>query len=126
MSKTIIKPSNEDREEINAELKKVNTNSRSFAESFVSPLVSFINFQEIQIDGTFTLEELKEITKVIETAEAWLALESKTIEFDDEETEKNLTQACIECGSKDKPIIKQCEKCGGAIRACCPNHEDNC
>ena len=81
MSKTIIKPSNEDREEINAELKKVNTNSRSFAESFVSPLVSFINFQEIQIDGTFTLEELKGITKVIETAEAWLAIESRPLEF---------------------------------------------
>ncbi len=33
---------------------------------------------------------------------------------------------CIECGRTDKPIIKQCEKCGGAIRACCPDHEQKC
>ena len=69
MSKTIIKPSNEDREKINAELKEVNTDT--------CRQTRFDNFQEIQIQGTFTLEELKKITKVIETAEAWLVLESK-------------------------------------------------
>ena len=110
MSKTIIKPSNEDREKINAELKKVNTDD--------CRQTRFDNFQEIQINGTFTLEELKEITKVIETAEAWLALELGLL--------GHATQNCIECGEAIEPIIKQCEKCGGAIRACCPDHEDNC
>lgn len=37
-----------------------------------------------------------------------------------------LEQGCIECGEKEKPIIKQCSICGGAIRACCPDHENKC
>lgn len=34
--------------------------------------------------------------------------------------------ACIECGGRDKKIIQQCLKCGGAIRECCPDHQTNC
>ena len=117
MSKTIIKPSVEDREKINVKLKKINPTYH----------LKFYNFQEIGIDGLFTLEELKEITKVIETAEAWLALESKPLGFATSETEIIISQQnYIECGKAIEPIIKQCEKCGGAIRACCPDHEDNC
>ncbi len=33
---------------------------------------------------------------------------------------------CIECGKSIEPIIRQCIKCGGAIRACCPDHENKC
>ena len=95
MSKTIIKPSNEDKRKINAKLEKIIINT--------CRQTKFINFQEIRFQGTFTLEELKEITKVIETAEAWLALESRLL--------GHATQNCIECGKAIEPIIKQCEKC---------------
>ena len=118
MSKTIIEPSNEDKRKINAKLEKIIINT--------CHQTKFINFQEIRFQGTFTLEELKEITKVIEIAEAWLALESRPFGYAISETEIIPRQNCIECGKAIEPIIKQCEKCGGAIRACCPDHEDNC
>jgi len=79
MSKTIIKPSNEDREKINAKLEKVNANT--------CRQTKLINFQEIRFQGTFTLEELKEITRIIEIAEAWLALESRPLGYATSETE---------------------------------------
>ena len=73
MSNTIIKPNQEDRKKINAEIKKkLNDPCRQFR---------FDNFQEIQIEGTFTIAELKAVTDIIEMAEAFLALESKPLEF---------------------------------------------
>ena len=116
MSKNFTEISKEDRRKINEELNNVNKDS--------SRQTRFDNFQEIQIGGrTFTINELKKITKIIETAEAWLKLESRSLEIENNCEEE---QGCIECGKIDKPIIAQCQKCYGAIRECCTDHEANC
>lgn len=40
--------------------------------------------------------------------------------------QRDLGPGCIECGERSRPIIGQCEKCGGAIRECCPDHQSKC
>lgn len=42
------------------------------------------------------------------------------------QVKQNTGPGCIECGEISKPVIAQCEKCGGAIRECCPDHQSKC
>lgn len=69
MSKTIIKPSKQDIKKINNEIKKITRK------------VTFYNFKMIHIAGLITIDDLKEVTRIIETAESFLALESRALEF---------------------------------------------
>lgn len=70
MSKTIIKPSKEDIQKINEEIKKATTT-----------VIIFHNFQMVEVKGMITADDFREVTRIIETAESFLALESRALEF---------------------------------------------